>query len=278
MMTRIFGVILASWAAMAAAQEDRPFMGVKGAPLSVEEADALGIPGGGRVDYVIPDCAAAAAGLRRGDVLVEAMGQPILGFYDMVNLVRKQKIGDEVAMTVLRGGERKELKVVLRSYRDWSAMKGAPAPSLRVDEWVGDPVDLAALKGKVVVLVFWSIKSETWKLLDPDFQGLAKDMEGKIQVVGVHVANDRFEEQTPDAVKAVLKEKPFCGPVGLASGLPLRDPREGRGNPLVQTDYRFDQLPAIVVVDAEGKVAFKSSGADLYVSDVRKAVTDIVGK
>lgn len=277
-MMKILGVVLASWAAVAAAQEDRAFMGVKGAPLSVQEADALGIPGGGRVDYVIPDCAAAAAGLRRGDVLVEAMGQPILGFYDMVNLVRKQKIGDEVAMTVLRGGERKELKVVLRSYREWSAMKGAPAPPLRVDEWVGDPVDLAALKGKVVVLVFWSIKSETWKLLDPDFQGLAKDMEGKIQVVGVHVANDRFEEQTPDAVKAVLKEKPFGGPVGLASGLPLQDMSEGRGNPLVQTDYRFDQLPAIVVVDAEGKVAFKSSGADLYVSDVRKAVTDIVGK
>ncbi|MEK7865802.1 MAG: PDZ domain-containing protein [Planctomycetota bacterium] len=279
MMMRILGVVLASWGAVAMSQgEERPFMGVKGAPLSVQEADALGIPGGGRVDYVIPDCGAAAAGLRRGDILVEAMGKPILGFYDMVLLVRGQKIGDEVKMTVLRAGERKELTVTLRSYRDWNMMKGTPAPPIRVDEWVGDAQDLAALKGKVVVLVFWSIKSETWKLLEPDFQALAKDLEGKIQVVGIHVANDRFEEQTPDAVKAVLKEKPFGGPVGLASGLPFRNPSEGRGNPLIQTDYRFDQLPAIVVVDAEGKIAFKSSGADLYVSDVRKAVTDIVGK
>ena len=137
MMMRILGVLLASWAAMAAAQEDRPFMGVKGAPLTVEEADALGIPGGGRIDYVIPDCAAAAAGLRRGDVLVEAMGQPIIGFYDMVNLVRGQKIGGEVKMTVLRGGERKELTVTLRSYRDWSAMKGAAAPALIIGIGMG---------------------------------------------------------------------------------------------------------------------------------------------
>ncbi len=277
-MMKLLGVVFASWAALAAAQEDRPFMGVKGAPLSVQEADALGIPGGGRIDYVIPDCAAAAAGLLRDDVIVEAQGQPIVGFFDMVNLVRGQKVGGEVKITILRGGERKELTVTLRSYREWSTMKGTPAPALRVDEWIGDPQDLAAMKGKVVVLVFWSIKSETWKLLEPDFQSLAKDMTGKVQTIGVHVANDRFEEQTPDAIKAILKEKPFPGPVALASGQPLRDTREGRGDPLVQMDYRFEQLPAIVVIDAEGKVAFKSFGADLYVSDVRKAVTDLVGK
>lgn len=277
-MAKWCGVMLASWAALVAAQEDRPFMGVKGAALSVQEADALGIPGGARIDYVIPDCAAAAAGIKRGDVIVEAMGQPVVGFYDMVNLVRGLKIGGEVKMTVLRGGERKEFVVALRSYREWFSMKGSPAPPLRVDEWIGDPQDLAALKGKVVLLVFWSIKSETWKLLEPDFRDLVKDMAGKVHVVGVHVANDRFEEQSPDAVKSVLKEKPFAGPVALASGLPMRDPREGRGEPLIQADYRFDHLPAIVVIDAEGKIAFKSFGADLYVTDVRKAVSDLVGK
>lgn len=277
-MTRLLGVALALSAATALAQEDRPFMGVKGGALSAQQAEALGVPGGGRVDYVIPDCAAAAAGLHRGDVIVEAQGQTILGFFDMVALVRGQKIGSDVKMKILRGGEVKELTVTLRSYREWSSMKGSPAPPLRVDEWIGDPQDLASRKGKVVVLVFWSINSETWKLLEPDFQDLAKDMAGKIEVLGVHVANDRFEEQTPEAVKAVLKERPFPGPVALASGLPMCDPREGRGIPLVQMDYRFDQLPAIVVVDAEGKVAFKSFGADLYVSDVREAVTDLVGK
>lgn len=275
-MTRVFGVVLAMWAAAALAQEaDRPFMGVKGAPLPAEDAEALGIPGGGRIDWVYPTGGAAKAGLKRGDVIVEADGQQVYGFFDMVILVRKKKIGDEVALTVRRGAETVKLKASLGSYREFSTMKGAVAPPLRVDEWVGEPVDLAAMKGKVVVLVFWSIKSETWKLLEPDYQALAKELAGKITTVGIHVANDRFEEQTSEAVKAALAEHPWGGSVAIANGAPMKDAR-GSGEPLAQVDYRFQQLPAIVVIDAEGKVAFKSEGADLYVSDVRKALQDLV--
>ncbi len=275
-MTRVLGAVLAMWAAAALAQDaDRPFMGVKGAPLSAEEAEALGIPGGGRVDWVYPNGGAARAGLKRGDVIVQADGQQVFGFFDMVSFVRKKKIGDEVALTVQRGSEKKDLKVTLGSYREFSTMKGAAAPPLRVDEWIGEPVDLAALKGKVVVLVFWSIKSETWKLLEPDYQALAKELGGKFTTIGIHVANDRFEEQTPEAVKAALQEHPFAGSVALASGARMKRAQDGRGEPLVQVDYRFQQLPAIIVIDAEGKVAFKSEGADLYVSDVRKALQDV---
>lgn len=46
-----------------------------------------------------------------------------------------------------------------RREQDLSHLEGEPAPALAVESWIGsEPLDLADLRGKVVVLDFWG----TW--------------------------------------------------------------------------------------------------------------------
>ncbi len=56
---------------------------------------------------------AANAGLKGGDILVEFAGKPIKNLYDFTYALRAHKPGEEVAVTVLRGGERLTVTVKL---------------------------------------------------------------------------------------------------------------------------------------------------------------------
>ncbi len=58
---------------------------------------------------VKPGSPAARAGLKAGDVLVQFGDKPIKNLYDFTDALRRSKVGDVVAVTVLRDG--KELKV-----------------------------------------------------------------------------------------------------------------------------------------------------------------------
>ena len=56
---------------------------------------------------------AAKAGIEGGDIIVEANGEEISSMEEVVNLVNGAKPGDELELTVLRGGEEKALMVRL---------------------------------------------------------------------------------------------------------------------------------------------------------------------
>jgi regulator of sigma E protease len=62
-----------------------------------------------RVDVVTPDSAAAAAGLKPGDVIVAIDGHPISGFSEMQRIVAGSS-GRTLGLTVDRGGAREEIK------------------------------------------------------------------------------------------------------------------------------------------------------------------------
>jgi hypothetical protein len=61
---------------------------------------------------VRPGSPAAKAGLQAGDVLIQFGDKPIKNLYDFTDALRRSKIGDVVAVTVLRDG--KELKVEVK--------------------------------------------------------------------------------------------------------------------------------------------------------------------
>ena len=50
---------------------------------------------------------AAAAGLRKGDVIVEFGGMPVLNIYDYMNALGAARIGEPVTVVYLRDGERR---------------------------------------------------------------------------------------------------------------------------------------------------------------------------
>lgn len=59
------------------------------------------------------DSPAAAAGLVIGDIIVSVAGEPIAEPDDLVVVLRPERVGQELAVRILRGGEPRELRVTI---------------------------------------------------------------------------------------------------------------------------------------------------------------------
>ncbi|MBV9086131.1 MAG: M20/M25/M40 family metallo-hydrolase [Acidobacteriaceae bacterium] len=71
------------------------------------------IPNGVKFADVTPGSPAEKAGFKPGDILVQFGDMPVKNLYDFTYALRKHKVGDEVEVTVLRGGESLKKKVTL---------------------------------------------------------------------------------------------------------------------------------------------------------------------
>ena len=76
-----------------------------------------------RIDEVVPDSAAAAAGLQPGDLIVAIDGRPIDGFSDMQRTVAGSS-GRTLALTIDRGGARLDINAAPKSSGFCSAVLG----------------------------------------------------------------------------------------------------------------------------------------------------------
>lgn len=106
------------------------FLGVSGTDLTPEVAEVLNLDldGGALVQSVVPDGPAAEAGIEAGDsevtidgqplraggdVIVEAAGEAVATMTDVIAAVDSLQPGDELELTVLRGGEERTVTVEL---------------------------------------------------------------------------------------------------------------------------------------------------------------------
>lgn len=85
----------------------------RGALLGIRGNDV----GPAQVVFVQPGSAAAAANLRRNDVIQKLDGQPVLDFADLRSKIGKHRPGDEVALEIDRGGKTIEMKVKLGRWK-----------------------------------------------------------------------------------------------------------------------------------------------------------------
>jgi 2-alkenal reductase len=107
-----------------------PWLGVEGTTvgLLISQANNLDVQHGAYIDSVVDGGPAAEAGLRGttemtqidqlavpvgGDVVIEADGQPINNFDDLLNVIAFHNPGDTLALTIIRGGERQDVTVTL---------------------------------------------------------------------------------------------------------------------------------------------------------------------
>jgi membrane-associated protease RseP (regulator of RpoE activity) len=105
-----------------------PFLGVRLLEVSPELAAHLGVSGGALVADVLPESPAAKAGLKKHDVIREALGAAIEKPEDLEAAIHSKTPGDTVALTVLRGAKELRLEAKLGS-REAPAPIPAPAPA-----------------------------------------------------------------------------------------------------------------------------------------------------
>ncbi|MBD2759684.1 trypsin-like peptidase domain-containing protein [Yimella sp. cx-573] len=86
-------------------------LGVKASTGSVQIGDASETAA--KVAEVVPNSAAARAGVKVGDAIIAADGRPIVSSEALVGYVRAKTVGDKVELTVVRDGEQKKIMVSL---------------------------------------------------------------------------------------------------------------------------------------------------------------------
>ena len=94
----------------------RAYLGIAGAarPLPPKAARLVGRDNGIEVSEVVDSSPAAASGVRRGDIVVEVDGFAVADVAELQRLMTADRIGRDVAMTVLRASGRVELTVMPR--------------------------------------------------------------------------------------------------------------------------------------------------------------------
>lgn len=91
---------------MAEGRVRRAYLGLAGtpAPLPPTPASRRGQKMGLRIEQVISGAPAAEAGLRTGDLLLSADGEPVISAQTLQKLMLGAAIGQPLAVTVLRSG------------------------------------------------------------------------------------------------------------------------------------------------------------------------------
>jgi S1-C subfamily serine protease len=95
----------------------RPFLGTAMQAVPVPEAQRAqfgeGVDEALLVLHVEPNAPAASAGILVGDLMLSVDGHPVHNVHDVQHRLSSLKVGDPVAIAVIRGGVKMELRVIL---------------------------------------------------------------------------------------------------------------------------------------------------------------------
>ena len=123
---------------------------------------------------------------------------------------------------------------------------GQPAPAYAATSMQGQPVSLAELKGKVVLMNVWATWCGPCRKEIPELRALHSAYKDKgVEIIGVSVDSDGSD----DAIRDFLKEFKMDYTI-------WRDPNE-----TVQATFRMAGVPTTFVIDKQGVLRWRSTGA-----------------
>ena len=107
---------------------ERGWLGVQIQPVTQAVADSLALSqaSGVLVADVLPNSPAAAAGVRSGDVIVRAAGQPMQEYRDLTKLIAGTRAGTKVNLEVIRDGKARNIDVTVGKMPDDNVATNQP--------------------------------------------------------------------------------------------------------------------------------------------------------
>jgi len=136
-------------------------------------------------------------------------------------------------------------------------------PEISAQRWLNSDKKrtLKAEQGKVVVVAIWQLAcpgSQKYGL--PQAMRLRRAFdEREVAVFGLHMAFEKFAEQSPEKVEAYLAENDITIPVAL-------DKSDGENLPETMRAYELQGTPAMLIFDRQGRLRRHYLGA---VDDLR---------
>ncbi len=120
-------------------------------------------------------------------------------------------------------------------------------------EWLNtsQPVTMASLKGKVVVLDFWTYCCINCMHVLPDLKKLEHKYPRELVVIGVHSAKFDTEKETENIRQAILRYE-------------IEHPVVNDNQMRIWQQWGVHAWPTVFLVDPEGKVAGYTSGEGIY--------------
>jgi len=125
-----------------------------------------------------------------------------------------------------------------------------PAPSLDGGtEWLNtaSEISLRELRGKVVVLDFWTYCCINCMHVLPDLKFLEKKYANQLVVIGVHVGKFDNEKDPENIRRAILRYE-------------IEHPVVNDSNMVIAEKYRFSSWPTLAVIDPEGRYIGRQPG------------------
>jgi DNA-binding beta-propeller fold protein YncE len=135
-----------------------------------------------------------------------------------------------------------------------AARKKVPAPDLDGGvAWLntGGPLSIKDLKGKVVLLDFWTLCCINCIHCIPDLQKLEKKYANELVVVGVHSPKFDNEKDTKSIRKAILRYE-------------VHHPVVNDADRKIWDRYEVEAWPTMVLIDPEGNLVGYTSGEGNY--------------
>jgi thiol-disulfide isomerase/thioredoxin/sugar lactone lactonase YvrE len=128
------------------------------------------------------------------------------------------------------------------------------APDFPEDiDWLNTdrPLSLRELRGKIVLLDFWTYCCINCMHIIPDLKRLEKKYPNELVVIGVHSAKFRTERETDNIRQAILRYE-------------IEHPVVNDWQMRVWNSYTIRSWPSLVLIDPEGKIVGGLSGEGIF--------------